>query len=383
MLRVVSLLYVLTFLPFPAFSQNSVKITHGPYLTAPTAQGVTVVFTSNVPGVASVHLRESAEKASAWTTVQNSVFGLKAANERVHRIELKGLDAGKSYEYCAVFRAIEKFEPYKIFWGDSIATGPFPFTIATPQAQSMRFAVFNDVHGHASRLDSLLVAGPLAATDFITFNGDMVNHLEDPNQLFEGFIDVATKRFASHKPFLYVRGNHETRGAMARALPQFLPPAEGQYYGLYRQGPVAFIVLDTGEDKPDAHWAYSGLTDFDAYREAQAAWLESAVHDPAFTSAPFRIAILHIPPYGDDWHGTQEVRRLFAPVLAAAGLDLMIAAHTHEARWLTAEETDGFPVLINGIDTGVWIEVDAESIRAERIDTQGKTVETRVIPLRR
>jgi len=383
MLRVVSLLYVLSLLPFPAFTQESAEITHGPFLTAPTAQGVTVVFTTNVPGVASVSLRATGCDSADWTPIQNSRFGLKAANGCVHRIELKGLDAGKRYEYRTVFRAIEKFEPYKILWGDSVSAGPFSFTVATKQAECTRFAVFNDVHGKAGRFDSLLVAGPLAQTDFVAFNGDMVNHLECPDQLFEGFIDVAARRFASSKPFLYVRGNHETRGAMARALPQYLPPADGTYYGLYRQGPVAFIVLDTGEDKPDAHWAYSGLTDFDAYREAQAAWLKTAVLDPVFTTAPFRIAILHIPPYGDDWHGTQEVRRLFAPVLAGAGLDLLIAAHTHEARWLTAAETDGFPVLINGIDTGVWINVDAESVRADRIDTQGNTVETRVIPLRR
>lgn len=49
-----------------------------------------------------------------------------------------------------------------------------------------------------------------------------------------------------------------------------------------RQGPVCFIFLDTGEDKPDSDIEYSGITDYDRYRTEQAQWLAQAVQIGGF-----------------------------------------------------------------------------------------------------
>lgn len=364
-----------------AWAQPSARILHGPYLCAPTETAVTVVFVTDQPGVPQIDLRLAHAPQAPWKMVQASAFGLKAANQTVHRIRLTGLAPGAAYQYRAVFKAIQNFEPYKITWGDSLCAGPFIFKAGDAAADSVRFAVFNDVHERAAVFDSLLVAGPLGSLDRVFLNGDMLNHIESPNQLFAGWLDTAVARFAQTLPLVYVPGNHETRGAQARALPDYLPPADGRYHGLFRQGPVAFVVLDSGEDKPDSHWAYSGLTDFDAYREAQAAWLKTAVQDPAYRDATFRVAIVHIPPLeGSDWHGIQEVRRLFAPILADSGLDLMISAHMHQAMLLTGDDSPGFPLLVNGKNTGIWVEADARRLTVRRIGTDGTVQETRVFP---
>ena len=279
-----------------------------------------------------------------------------------------------------MFRAIERFEPYQITWGDSLSAGPFVFKTGDPEAPAVRFAVFNDIHERAALFDSLLVAGPLASLDRVILNGDMVNHVERLDQLFDGWIDTATTRFAQTVPFVFVRGNHETRGSLARSIPEILPPAHGRFFGVYHLGPVALVILDSGEDKPDSHWAYSGLTAFDAYREAQAAWLKQAVQSPAFQSAAFRVAVVHIPPLADDWHGTQEVERLFVPILAEAGLDLMIGAHTHQAMRFTGDAAPGFALLINDHQAGVWVEADADRLTARRIDVRGRVLDTLVLP---
>ena len=57
----------------------------------------------------------------------------------------------------------------------------------------------------------------------------------------------------------------------------YLDQPEGRYYYSFSRGPVSFVVLDSGEDKPDDAPVYAGLADFDAYRSKQAEWLKGEV----------------------------------------------------------------------------------------------------------
>lgn len=57
--------------------------------------------------------------------------------------------------------------------------------------------------------------------------------------------------FATSTPFELVRGNHETRGKMARIYPKLFPKKNGKIYGSYRIGDIMIVMIDCGEDKPD------------------------------------------------------------------------------------------------------------------------------------
>lgn len=59
------------------------------------------------------------------------------------------------------------------------------------------------------------------------------------------------------------RGNHETRGSFARQLKDYFFYPEGNYYTAFTRGPVRFVMMDSGEDKTDDNWEYSGLVSFD------------------------------------------------------------------------------------------------------------------------
>ena len=80
----------------------------------------------------------------------------------------------------------------------------------------------------------------------------MVSVFNEENHIFDGFMDTATKLFASEIPMYYTRGNHETRGAFATEFQRYFSPKEENIYYTFRQGPICFVVLDTGEDKPDS-----------------------------------------------------------------------------------------------------------------------------------
>lgn len=83
-----------------------------------------------------------------------------------------------------------------------------------------------------------------------------------------GLMSSAVERFASEVPFYMVRGNNEGCGAMASRCLEYFPTATGIPYYTFRQGPVFFVVLDGGEDKPDNDIECFGLNRMDRYREA-------------------------------------------------------------------------------------------------------------------
>lgn len=52
----------------------------------------------------------------------------------------------------------------------------------------------------------------------------MVSVFNEENHIFDGFMDTATKLFASEIPMYYTRGNHETRGAFATEFQRYFSP---------------------------------------------------------------------------------------------------------------------------------------------------------------
>src|SRR5699024_8608909 len=96
-------------------------------------------------------------------------------------------------------------------------------------------------------------------------------------QIVQHLIEPCTAIFASEIPFIMSRGNHETRGAFRREFKQYFSYPTNKYYFSFKQGPVYWVVLDTGEDKPDDHPVYGGVVDFDSYRQEQVDWLTKVV----------------------------------------------------------------------------------------------------------
>jgi len=151
--------------------------------------------------------------------------------------------------------------------------------------------------------------------DLVFFNGDSLSHLENESQVLERCLKPASGLFASRTPLLLVRGNHETRGAFARDLGRYLALPDGRFHYSFDHGPVHFVVMDTGEDKEDGHWAYSGLTDFDAYRQQEAEWLAREVASPAFKQARFRVLVAHMPFFATSGRASRATGGRLPPTL--------------------------------------------------------------------
>jgi 3',5'-cyclic AMP phosphodiesterase CpdA len=228
------------------------------------------------------------------------------------------------------------------------------FRALDPAADRTRFVVWNDTHENAATLQSLHRLTEAAAPDFLLWNGDQSNDIHEESTMTAQFLAPAGLAIADRRPLAYVRGNHDVRGPAARRLTQFTgTPGDRYYYG-FRSGPLAALVLDTGEDKPDDSVWLGGLTDFAALRREQAAWLAKVVREPWFTSAPYRVLFCHIPLWFTrelkaEWaEYSKPCRDAWLPTLVAAGVKLVISGHTHAPAWMPAKADQPIAQLIGG-----------------------------------
>jgi len=370
-------------LPVLLFSRN-VKITHGPYLQKVGDEEVTVIWTTDKDAVSWVELAPAGNDSfysQERPRYYDTVYGNKVVG-KLHRVTIAGLTPGTEYRYRIFSKEVLGYEGHRILYGNIAASDvysrrPYAFRTLDSRKEKVSFRVVNDIHGNNDHLRALLSDVERENTDLVIFNGDMVSTVNEEEGIFRGFMDTAVALFASEVPMYYVRGNHETRGRASSSVYAYFPTPTGEFYYAFREGPVFFLVLDSGEDKPDSDIEYSELACFDDYRSEESKWLEAMAMTPEFRSAKYRIVLMHMPPVGSTWHGTREVARKFVPLLNDAGIDLMICGHTHEYGFVDKGDENGinFPVLINDDETCLQVEV-SDKITVKTKDLTGKILHT-------
>ena len=155
----------------------------------------------------------------------------------------------------------------------------------------------------------------------------------------------------------------------------YFPSSTGRPYFSFRQGPVYFIVLDSGEDKPDSDIEYNGLGGFDTYRAQEAEWLKETLNSDACKNAAYRVVVIHIPPGYSAWYGPIESKRLFVPLLNEAKIDLMLCGHLHKHLYGPAGENGcNFPVLINSNVEGAYIHAGEKEMEVTVKDKDHKVL---------
>lgn len=369
----------------PGKAQDQIKISHGPYLQAMTDSGVCIVWTSNKPAVAWVELAPD-DGSHFYQKERTKYFdasnGLKNI-DTVHRVFLKNLSPNTRYRYRVYSQEVLKHEWVHVQYGNVAATDVYkkkPLVFTTPgKPGAFEFAVVNDIHERNQVLKQLINQVDISNTSFMVFNGDMVNASRSEEQVFGGFMDTAISLFAKEIPLYYSRGNHETRGPFAAQFPRYFPGVGGRLYYMFTRGNACFIVMDCGEDKPDSDIEYSGITDMDAYRTEQTAWLSGIVQTDAFKKAKYKIVIGHIPP-ASGWHGNQELIQKWVPILNQAGINLYIAAHEHRHRIQKADDRIKFPILVNSNSNIIRASISDKEARFRIFDSTGKAVDEWIVP---
>lgn len=381
MLKVLSFLGLLT-LTMAAYAQPFC-VDHGPYLQCPSVDGMTVYFTTSQPAFSYVEVR-GGDCATPRRYVPCAA-GLYMAYNTRNVVPLTGLRPATAYAYRIVSKPFKEFRPYHIVFGDSIVTPWETFRTLDDKATSLTLLVLNDVHGDADRLRRLLDIFPLKGVDLVVYNGDMVNYHEQESAPYGCFLDVSTEVFARRLPFLYLRGNHETRGCLARDYAHYVGTPSSRLYHAYYIGDCALVTFDTGEDKADSTAVYAGLCDFDGYREEQARWFaEEVMTDVRFQQAKHKIVLMHIPPIitpnipAGEEHGNALLHRLLVPLFNAAGVQYCIAAHAHRyGMYERGTQGCDFPVLVNDNHSALLVEITPQGVATHIINDKGESLQQR------
>ena len=348
-----------------AIGVRAAEILYGPYVQAITEDSAYIVWVT--------------DKATyGWVEVQGeqSNLGLRY-NRRVHRVPVKNLTAGTLYEY-KVFSQEEKNGKLQkpISKATNSHGGKLTFRTNDRNKESISFLMVTDIHynHHIEGLfESLITPERLEGKDFIAFNGDMVTTMSSEETHFSRLFSKIHNTFDIYNTqFYYVRGNHESRGNFAQKYLNYYPTWTNQPYYAFRHGPVFFIVIDGGEDKPDSDIEYYGTAAFDLYRENEGKWLKSVIESEEFKTAPYRVILSHIPLNDNSWHGGRHAWKHLCQTCEDQGIQLMISGHTHRYSFREAGvHNRTFPTLVIGADKFLEASADKEKLTIEIKNADG------------
>jgi len=272
------------------------------------------------------------------------------------------------------------------------------FRTLDPAGEKTSFVIWNDTHQNAETIKRLHAVTP--SGDFLLWNGDTCNNWDEEGWLVPTLLHPGGQDVSEDRPLLLTWGNHDVRGRWAFKMPEMIATPDGLPYYAFRSGPVAFICLHTGEDKPDNHPSFGGRVAFEALRREQAEWLKEVIARPEFRDAPYRVVFCHIPlrwtkevadaGYADGGYDafSRFSREAWHDSLVAWKTQVVISGHTHSPAWIPGTEEFPYAQLVGGgpqLQRATWMEgkADAGSLKFVMKDLEGKVIqEAEFVPVK-
>lgn len=350
-----------------------------PVVMAPRPDGFEVVWAVSAQSRGWVEWRLADEGPDQSRVADCGPYGFVPQGSQVLRIRLDGLTPGQDHLIRTVTVAVDDGHQEVSDWK--------PVRTLDPSADSATFLAWNDTHQREDTLAALDDASPGA--DVWVWNGDVCNNWNDPAEIVPTILSPAGRDVTAGRPMMFGWGNHDVRGPWAHRVPEVVASPYGLPYHGFRIGPVAAIVLSTGEDKPDDHPSFAGRVSFAELRRRQADWLAEQIKRPGFVDAPYRVVFCHMPlrwldePVLTDldyesgkWdHYSRVSRELWHDALVEWGTQIVVSGHTHRSALIEAEPGAPYVQLTGGGNTpdiATWIEGRADRshlrVTAHRLD---------------
>ncbi len=296
------------------------KVIHGPYLSAPGQTSVCISWETagRVPA-----FLEYKEKGSSDTPIRSycsQAHGI-LASETNHFIKLDDLKPDTVYQY-----KIYSLTPV-IDTPEDAGITRF-FKTAPGKEQDYSFFCVTDLHSNANYLTYALSTSQAQQSAFHLLLGDNLSHAAGREALFCGVIDPiveVNQKKDSDTPLVFVRGNHEQLGIFANEYFSVMRHPSGRTYYAFSYGKAFFIILDSGDDKPDG--PARPLFSNNQLMKEEKEFLAQVVKSEEYRNAAYRIAFIHIPPLTE-----QDIQHdLIQPLIEAqTPLTVMLSGHWHD-----------------------------------------------------
>ena len=354
----------------------------GPWVCDAREDRLTILWTSEEPGMAFVELEDG--------TVQYETFAGRRIFKRLHSITLEGLKRGETVRYRVGGQNLQDGRSAKNpVFGDTYKGDWHRVKTLDPRAGSCHFSVFNDIHLRRSKYAALAAQVDSATTDFLFLNGDIVSAANYVLDTVVKYAIAPMEALPAGLPVFFARGNHEGRGDNVTLFADIFPNREpAPFYYTFRQGPVAFIVLDAGETWDSRSVLYCGSEVYEQYLGEQIEWAKKAMKEPLFKKAPLKVCIIHVPmiDHADktDFRLQRWLNRHFVPILNKAGIDFMIGADLHEFMICEAGTMGAdFPILVNDDARRLDVEYTAGGpLKVKMLNPEGTVEFQRAFPIR-
>lgn len=260
-------------------------IDHGPWMIHGDIGAMTIGFSSASPCGAALEYRKM---GADWEKIFQSEGGQIVTAEKRHIFHLSDLTAGAEYE----FRAIA-FDPET---GEEVCKEG-RFTAFDPERKDYSFLVLADLQFPVEkRLELLKKYYEMChgdQCDFTVFLGDLLGSIDDfERDGLSSVIDLLQQTGYLKRPIFLVRGNHEMRGKAAWEWNRWFGSPEGNSYSTFRQGPAAFLLLDSWTDQPSTNQGFQLNLDQE-FLKGEKQFLEKALFEDPFQSAPFKLVMAH------------------------------------------------------------------------------------------
>ena len=363
-----------------AVGAKAIKVTHGPWICDMDSTGTTIVWVTDVPGMSWVEIApDSADHfyGRARQRYYDVLAGRKVLTDSVHRVRIEGLKPDTKYRYRVFTQEVAEWR-----YDDWVTLGktactdvwrgkPYEFKTFPAKPREVTFLVLNDIHERARFMKDLCKNVDFKKLDFVLLNGDMSNRLRNQQHMMEAYLDTCVRMFATHTPLFFNRGNHELRGQFADYLYRYFPTNNGKYYRLQHVAGIDFLFIDSGEDKPDEDIEYSGIVNYDQYREEEARWLRGLRESKQVGKHPL-IVFSHIPPTLQKWHGPYHLQKTLMPELNKMNVSVMLSAHLHAFGYQEPNEVINFPNLVNSNNTYLLCRIANGKMEVDYVGLKGK-----------
>ena len=296
------------------------KVVHGPYLSAPDQTSVCISWETagRVPSFLEYKIKDSNDSPNRIYCSQ--AHGI-LASETNHFVKLENLKPDTVYQY-----QIYTLTPV-IDTPQSAGITRF-FKTAPGKEQDYSFFCVTDLHSNANYLTYALSTPQAQQSAFHLLLGDNLSHAAGREALFNGVIDpivAVNQKNDSDTPLVFVRGNHEQLGIFANEYFSVMRHPSGYTRYAFTYGQAFFIVLDSGDDKPDgpARPLFSNTQLLAEEKE----FLAEVVQSEEYRNAAYRIAFIHIPPLTE-----QDIQYdLIQPLVQTeTPLTVMLSGHWHD-----------------------------------------------------
>ncbi|MCR5523144.1 MAG: metallophosphoesterase [Clostridia bacterium] len=320
----------------------------------------TVIWSTSLPGTGYVTYNYGGEEY----TVKDESNGVIRSTDSIHsvRIPKEHLD-GNTYTYHSQYVGTRR--AYVAVKGRTVSSKPVAFRGYSGQDE-IHVLFLSDIHENPSAA-AKAVKNLNKDADLIIMNGDAVSFMTAAYK-FKQVLSYAYRFSDGSIPVIYTRGNHENRGEYGSEAVEIFKTSTGGMYFTCNYGPVQFLCLDSGEDKSDSDFSYSGLVDYTSYIARETEWMRSLTLDE---DAKYRIGIAHIPRlsdrYGNNW----------SEILEYLGIDLFIAGHKHRINFEYSKDQASFPLMLDGGKNGddryiaTMVNIRDSEIYVESYDNEG------------